>query len=755
MNDRDRPGLTRGPFLRGTLAAALAASLPRTIESEPLPAVSDRSPAIPVPTAEPALPGAAFRDPALPVAERVNDLVARLSLDEKVSQLTDASAAIDRLGIPAYHWWNEALHGVARAGIATVFPQAIGMAATWNETLIEQIGTVVGTEGRAKYNDAIARGKHDQYYGLTFWSPNINIFRDPRWGRGQETYGEDPVLTATLAGAYVRGLQGNDPTYLRVAACAKHFAVHSGPEADRHHFNVDVDPRDLHEFYLYAFGALVRDDGVAGVMSAYNSLDGKPCSINPALLHDILRDDWGFTGYVTSDCGAIDDLIDFYKVAADNAHAAALAIAAGVDISCLDTFGSLGASVRSGLVAETVLDAALRRLFALRMRLGMFDDPARVPYSELTLADNDSPAHAQLALQSARESIVLLTNDGTLPLRADIGCLAVIGPNADSVPALVGNYNGTPSHPVTVLAGIRAALAPRVRIVSAAGCGYVTRATPDDWDAALAAAAQADVVVFAGGISAQLEGEAGDAATAAGFSGGDRTRIELPDIQSELLRALHATGKPVVYVQLSGSAIATPWETEHLAAIVQAWYPGEAGGTAIADVLTGAYNPAGRLPVTFYAATAQLPPFADYALTGRTYRYLRERPLYAFGHGLSYTSFAYRDFHVTATAAGFDATVEIENTGRVAGDEVVQLYIRRPASAAQTPLRALGAFARVHLVPGQRHVVSLHAPVSTYAVWDIDRAAFRAAGGSYDVQIGASSADIRVRATVVAHSART
>jgi len=687
----------------------------------------------------------AFRDVSLSLERRVDALIAELTLDEKVSQLTDSSAAIERLGIPAYHWWNEALHGIARAGVATVFPQAIGMAATWNEALIHEIGDTVGTEGRAKYNDAIAAGKHDQYYGLTFWSPNINLFRDPRWGRGQETYGEDPVLTAMLGGAYVRGLQGDDPRYLKVAACAKHFAVHSGPEATRHHFNVDVDPRDLREFYLYAFRELVRDDGVAGVMSAYNSVDGKPVSINAALLHDILRKEWGFTGYVTSDCGAIDDLIDFYRVARDNPHASALAVAAGVDTSCLDTFGGLGDAVRRGLVPEGVLDAALRHLFTVRFRLGMFDPAASVPYSRLTIADNDTPAHAALAKRAACESIVLLKNDGTLPLRKDGLTIAVIGPNANSVPALVGNYNGTPSHPITVLDGIRVAAGSSATIVTAAGCAYVRRAIPDDWDVALRVAAQADVVVFVGGITAQLEGEAGDAAKAVGFSGGDRTRIELPEVQTVLLRALHATGKPVVFVQLSGSAMATPWESEHLAAIVQAWYPGESGGAAIADVLFGDYNPAGRLPVTFYASTSQLPPFDDYRLTNRTYRHLGDRPLYAFGYGLSYTSFAYHDFDVRMTTAGISASIAIENVGKRAGDEVVQLYVTRPVSDDRRPIRQLVAFARVHVAPGERRTLALDAPAKTYAVWDADRATYAVIPGDYDVQIGAASDDIRFR----------
>jgi beta-glucosidase len=706
--------------------------------------------ALAVPFAARASAGAdfAFRDVTLPLERRVDALIAELTLAEKVSQLTDASAAIERLGIPAYHWWNEALHGIARAGVATVFPQAIGMAATWNGALIHEIGETVGTEGRAKYNDAIAAGKHDQYYGLTFWSPNINLFRDPRWGRGQETYGEDPVLTATLGGAYVRGLQGDDPRYLQVAACAKHYAVHSGPEATRHHFNVNVDPRDLREFYLYAFRELVCVDGVAGVMSAYNSVDGKPVSINAPLLHDILRNEWGFTGYVTSDCGAIDDLIDFYRVARDNPHASALAVAAGVDTSCLDTFGGLGDAVRAGLVAESVLDAALRHLFTVRFRLGMFDPAASVPYSRLTIADNDTPAHAALAKRAACESIVLLKNDGMLPLRKQGLTIAVIGPNANAVPVLVGNYNGTPSHPITLLDGLRAAAGPGTTILTAAGCGYVDRATPGDWDAALAAAARADVVVFTGGITAQLEGEAGDAAKAVGFSGGDRTRIELPDVQTALLRALHATGKPVVFVQFSGSAMATPWEAEHLAAIVQAWYPGESGGAALADVLFGDYNPAGRLPVTFYASTAQLPPFDDYRLTNRTYRQLRERPLYAFGHGLSYTTFAYQAFELRATATGIAARVAIANVGERAGDEVVQLYLTRPAGDDRRPIRQLVAFARVHLAPGERRTLTLDAPAKTYAVWDVARSAYAVAGGDYDVQAGAASDDIRLRGTL-------
>ncbi|MBV8644814.1 MAG: glycoside hydrolase family 3 C-terminal domain-containing protein [Candidatus Eremiobacteraeota bacterium] len=659
--------------------------------------------------------------------------------------MTDASAAIPRLGIPEYHWWNEGLHGVARAGFASVFPQAIGMAATWNEPLIERIGDAVGIEGRAKYNDASAHGNRNTYYGLTFWSPNINIFRDPRWGRGQETYGEDPVLTATLAGAYVRGLQGSDPHYLKVAACAKHFAVHSGPEPTRHERNVNIDERTLHEFYLYAFRALVQQDHVAGVMSAYNAVNGKPCSINPTLLHDILRREWGFDGYVVCDCGAIDDLIDFYHLANDNAHASALAVQAGVDISCLDTFGGLGDAVKQNLVAEPVLDAALKRQMRIRFRLGMFDPPGHNPYDALTIAENDTPPHAALALRAARESIVLLKNDGLLPLHKNLRHMLVVGPNAQSVPVLVGNYNGTPSHPVTILDGIRAKLGSNTQITALAGCDYVARANPDDWDLALAAARSADVVIYAGGITGELEGEAGDTMKAAGFAGGDRTAIELPAIQTDFLRALHATGTPLVYVQMSGSALAAPWEAAHLRAIIQAWYPGEQGGTAVADVLFGDYNPAGRLPVTFYASTNDLPPFEDYTLTNRTYRYFTGRPLYPFGHGLSYATFAYHDLAVSREGGVIRAWFTLENTGHRDGEEVVQLYVSRPSIDAVTPRLQLCTYRRVVLRKGERLTTEMRATTDTFAVWDSAQHRFRAATGEHTVHIGSSSADIKLR----------
>jgi beta-glucosidase len=603
---------------------------------------------------------------------------------------------------------------------------------------------VVSTEARAKYNDAIARGEDGMYHGLTFWSPNINIFRDPRWGRGQETYGEDPFLTATLGTSYVRGLQGDDPRYLKVAACAKHFAVHSGPEPLRERFNVNVDPQSLNDFYLVAFRALVRDAGVAGVMSAYSSLDGTPCSANVPLLHDKLREEWGFAGYVTSDCGAVDDLADTYHIAPDYAHAAALALKAGVDVSCGDTFASLARSRTLGLVTESDVDAALRHLLAIRFRLGMFDAAQSVPYSRLTLAQNDTPAHARLALQAARESIVLLKNDGVLPLRSGIR-VAVVGPNADSLDALLGNYNGTPSQPMTLLAALRARLGNAVRYVR--GCDYVDSGMEGEEKAALTIARESDIVVFAGGISPRLEGEEMPVKVE-GFLGGDRTRIELPAVQTALLQSLHATGTPVVYVQMSGSAIACVWEARNLPAILQAWYPGESGGTAVADVLFGDYNPAGRLPVTFYASTDDLPPFEDYRLTNRTYRYFSGTPLFAFGHGLSYTRFTYSSLTVARAGSVLRARFVLRNDGSRDGDEVAQLYAHRRGREALQPLRQLCAFVRTRLSAGETRAMSLDIPLSRLATWNQARRDFDDPAGTYEIEAGASCADIRLRTQV-------
>lgn len=790
----------------------------------------------PAGSAAPPLP--AYQDPSLPLEQRINDLVSRMSLEEKVSQMQDVAPAIPRLGIPAYNWWNEGLHGVARAGNATVFPQAIGLAATWDTDLIHRVADVISTEARAKYNDAIQHGNTGRYYGLTFWSPNINIFRDPRWGRGQETYGEDPYLTSRMGVAFVTGLQGDDPNYLKTVSTPKHFAVHSGPEVLRHRFDVPVSPRDFADTYTPAFRATVTEAHADSVMCAYNSVRGEPACAN-RLLFDTLRNKWGFKGYVVSDCWAISDLHQGHGFVLTLEQASALAVKAGTDLSCGPEFASLPFAVRNRLLSSADIDLAVKRLFEARFRLGMFDPPDRVPWSKLTLADNDTPAHRQLALEAARKSIVLLKNDrNTLPLKSSVKSIAVIGPNAGSLPVLLGNYNGTPSAYTTILDGIRKRFR-NAKILTAIGAPLTeTSATTipdevlrtgganskpglnaeyfsntklsgapaltrgdaavnfewnnvspapglppgnysvrwsgelvppvdgdyrlglntdggsrlfldgkkiiDDWnphgtrvmttlvhlqggraypirmeyshtwwestarllwlppnllEQAVDTARKADVVIAVVGLNAQLEGEESDSSDP-GFFGGDRLDLDLPHPQQELLESLSATGKPLIVVLTNGSALAINWAQQHASAILEAWYPGEEGGTAVADVLSGDFNPAGRLPVTFYKSVAQLPPFGSYSMNGRTYRYFTEQPLYPFGYGLSFSSFSYTDAKVSQPQVAADGSVTVSvhvaNTGSVPGDEVVQLYLTHP-NVEGAPIRALVGFQRIHL----------------------------------------------------------
>jgi beta-glucosidase len=633
-----------------------------------------------------------------------------MTLEEKVSQMMHSAPAIDRLGIPPYNWWNECLHGVGRAGIATVFPQAIGLAATWNPRLNGEVASVIGDEARAKHHEALRRDDHSIYTGLTFWAPNINIFRDPRWGRGQETYGEDPVLTATMGVAFVRGLQGDDPSYLKVIATPKHFAVHSGPESTRAGFDVHPSERDLWETYLPAFEACVCEGQAASVMGAYNRLNGEPCCASPRLLQTILRDQWGFDGFVFSDCGAILNIYKFHRVVGTAAEASAIAVRAGCDMDCGDTYAALTEAVIQGLIDEATIDRALVRAYTGRFRLGMFDPPDAVSYAQIPYSVNDSEAHRALALTAARESLVLLRNEGyTLPLSSAVRRIAVIGPNAHSPQVLLGNYNGTPSHSVTPLEGIRARAADGVTVGFAAGCTLFTDDT-SGFDDAIALAHSADVVIFVGGLSQALEGEEGQhEGLPEGFvTQGDRMRLDLPDVQERLLHGLHETGTPVVLVLLNGSALAVNWAHEHLTAILEAWYPGEEGGTAIAEALFGHYNPGGRLPVTFYRAAEDLPPFEDYSMQGRTYRFFSGTPLYPFGHGLSYTTFAYSQMSSSANTIREDEsvtlTVAVTNAGPLAGDEVVQVYIS--AGRDGYPLRQLAAFERIHLLPGAMKTVT-------------------------------------------------
>ncbi len=650
----------------------------------------------------------AYKDPTLPVEKRVDDLISRMTLEEKISQMLNDAPAIERLDVPKYEWWNECLHGVGRAGIATVFPQAIGLASTWNPELIHRMATATSDEARAKHHEALRNGIRDRYTGLTFWSPNINIFRDPRWGRGQETYGEDPYLTAKIGVAFVKGLQGDDPKYLKLVATPKHFAVHSGPESKRHGFDARVDERNLRGTYLPAFKACVQEGKAVSVMGAYNRTNGEPCCASETLLEDILRKEWGFDGYVVSDCGAILDIYKHHRVVKTAEEASAMAVKAGCDLNCGMAYGALLKAVKKGLISEEVIDKSVRRLFTARFRLGMFDPPEMVPYAGIPYEMNDCQAHRELALETARQSIVLLKNENDfLPLRKNLKSIAVIGPNADDIEVLLGNYNGTPSKAVTPLEGIRNKVSQKAEILCSIGCSMSGRST-ECFAEAVEIARKSDVVIMVLGLSNKLEGEEGAAEDSEG--GGDRIHLDLPGVQEDLLKAVHETGKPIVVVLLNGSALSVNWANEHAAAIVEAWYPGEEGGTAIADVLFGDYNPGGRLPVTFYKSVDQLPPFTDYRMEeGSTYRYFKGEPLYPFGYGLSYTKFRYSGLRIVPGMArppeNIRISVKVKNVGSRSGDEVVQLYVSDIAASVPVPIRQLLGFERISLKPGETRTV--------------------------------------------------
>jgi beta-glucosidase len=702
---------------------------------------------------------AIWNDPKYPQDARIKDLMSRMSLAEKVQQIGNTTPGISRLGIPAYDVWSEALHGVARAGNATVFPQAIGMAATWDTPLIHAEADVISTEARAKFNDFTRKHNGDatRFNGLTFWSPNINIFRDPRWGRGQETYGEDPFLTGSIGVAFIKGLQGDDPNYVKVMACAKHYAVHSGPEPLRHGFNAAPPERDLYETYLPQFEMAVREGHVDGVMGAYSALDGVPDCANSFLLTDLLRKQWGFDGYIVSDCDAVHDIYSGHHYADSLPAAAADAVKAGCDICCGGSYNALLKAVQQELISEPEVDHALYYALKTRFQLGLFDPPQDVPWSNLGLDKNDTAANEALALKVTEESIVLLKNDGVLPLdRHKIKSIAVIGQNANSVPMLVGNYNGTPARPVTILDGIKAIAGPDINVTYETGCPPALKRdgsnqpTPEAIASAIAAAKSADVVIYVGGISAQLEGEEMSRANGfEGFNGGDRTQIELPRVQTDLLKALYATGKPVVLVNCSGSAMAMPWEAENLPAIIQAWYPGEQGGRAVGEILFGDANPSGRLPITFYASTADLPDFEDYSMSNRTYRYFNGQPLFAFGHGLSYTKFSYKKPRLNRSSYAPSDTVrvsfELKNSGASAGDEVAQIYFRHVNSVVPQPKLSLCAFTRVHLDKGKVTKVTVEIPAERLRYWDTTNKRYIVEAGKYELLIGGASDDIQLK----------
>ncbi|HEY9225854.1 MAG TPA: glycoside hydrolase family 3 C-terminal domain-containing protein [Gemmatimonadaceae bacterium] len=838
-----------------------------------------------------------YQNQSLSFDARVADLVGRMTLEEKVSQMKDVAPGIPRLGIPEYNWWNEALHGVARAGLATSFPQAIGMAATWNDSLMFKLATAISDEGRAKYHEYIRNDSHQRYQGLTFWSPNINIFRDPRWGRGQETYGEDPFLTGKLGVQFIRGLQGDDPKYFKTVATVKHFAVHSGPEPERHSFDAVVSERDLRETYLPHFEMGIREGHAYSLMCAYNRVDGKAACGSDVLIKDILRTEWKFPGFIVSDCGAIDDIYLRHKVVATAPAAAALAVKTGTDLDCGRVYPNLVDAVKQGLITEQEIDVSVKRLFLARFKLGMFDSPERVKWARIPYSVLDQASHKSLARDVARESMVLLKNErNTLPLSKNIGTLAVIGPNADQWRMLLGNYNGIPSDAVTPLRGIREAVSKSTKVLYAMGAplaegfpvmgttptsalrtpdgqpglradyfanrgleerplftrtdsvvdshwndaaprsgmnvddfgvrwtgvlrapqtgmyrfGFVTTmkvelylddslalrsvyptrgdgefpdprqiqtdflrleagrdykirieahesygdaqlqfvwAAPSETlaDEAESVAKRADAVVMFLGLTANLEGEE-MRVQIPGFRGGDRTSIDLPPPQQKLLERIVATGKPTVLVLLNGSALAVNWAQANVPAILEAWYPGQAGGQAIADVLFGDYNPAGRLPVTFYKSENDLPPFDDYRMAGRTYRFFKGAPLYPFGHGLSYTTFGYKNLRTSAERMSARDTimvrVDVTNTGKRAGDEVVQLYVEHVGSKVERPIRDLRGYQRVNLRPGQTKTVSFRLPAQSLAYWSAETHDWVVEPEQVRLRVGASSADLR------------
>lgn len=657
--------------------------------------------------------------------ERAEKLVRQMTVEERASQLRYDAPAIERLGVPAYNWWGEALHGVARAGVATSFPQAIGMAATFDPELVHRAGDVSATEGRAKYNAFSAEGDRDIYKGLTFWSPNVNIFRDPRWGRGQETYGEDPYLTSRLGVAYVEGLQGDDEELLKSAACAKHFAVHSGPEAVRHEFNAVATKKDMAETYLPAFKACVQEAGVEAVMGAYNRTNGEPCCGSPTLMKEILRDGWGFKGHYVSDCWAIKDFHENHMVTHTMEESAALALKSGCDINCGVTYQYLLKALQEGLVTEEEITEAAVRAFTARYLLGLFDESEydQIPYDKIECEE-----HLAVAEQMTKESVVLLKNDGILPLDIqDVKTIAVIGPNANSREALIGNYHGTSSRYITILEGIQDKVGHNGRVLCAEGSHlYKDRVEELAWKndriaEAVVAARHSDVVILCVGLNETLEGEEGD--TGNSYASGDKEDLNLPQCQIDLMEAVLAVGTPVVVCLMAGSAIDLSLADEKAAAVLQLWYPGARGGKAVADILFGDCSPSGKLPVTFYRSLAGMPDFEDYSMKGRTYRYMTQEPLYPFGYGLTYGDTAVeRARIVTKDTVSRDVTLQVEvvNRGSVETKDVVQVYVKDPESEFAVPNHSLCAFAKVSLKPKERQSIELKISGESFSAVNAD-----------------------------------
>lgn len=681
--------------------------------------------------------------------KRAKELVAQMTLEEKVGQTLYQAPAIPRLGIKAYNWWNEALHGVARAGTATVFPQAIGMAATFDEDLLEQVGDAVSTEARAKFNMQQKADDTDIYKGLTFWAPNVNIFRDPRWGRGHETFGEDPYLTSRLGVRYVMGLQGHDEDYLKAAACAKHFAVHSGPESVRHEFNAEVSEQDLRETYLPAFKACVQEGKVEAVMGAYNRTNGAPCCGNSYLLQDILRKEWGFEGHVTSDCWAIKDFHEGHLVTSTPVESVSMAMNNGCDLNCGNLFHFLTQVVENGMVDEKRLDEAVENLFMARMKLGVLDKKEENPFDKIPYTVVDSEEMRKLNREVARRSVVLLKNENhILPLdKKKLHTIGVIGPNADSRKALVGNYEGTSSRYITVLEGIEDYVGENVRVLYSEGCHLYRDRTSNlamehDRDSEVRAVCEAsDVVIAVVGLDATLEGEEGD--TGNEYGSGDKPNLNLPGLQPDIIRIAKESGKPVIVVLLAGSAMALSWEDEHVDAILDGFYPGAQGGAAIAEILFGGANPEGKLPITFYQTTEELPEFTDYAMKGRTYRYMENEALYPFGYGLSYTTYAYGNLECVKpfdAQDGITLQVTVTNTGDREGTETLQVYVK--AKREGTPNPQLKYVKKITLKPGESVTEEIHLSPEAFMLYD-EKGNFTLEKGAYDIFVGGCQPDAR------------
>ncbi len=689
-----------------------------------------------------------FRDASQPLAARVNDLLRQLTDTEKVSLLGYRSKAVDRLSIPAYNWWNEALHGVARAGEATMFPQAIGMAATFDNQLLQQAGSYISTEARAKYNLSAGAGRPQQYMGLTFWSPNINIFRDPRWGRGQETYGEDPFLTSAMGVAFIKGIQGDGNPYLKASACAKHFAVHSGPEAGRHTFDAIVDEKDLRETYLYAFKKLV-DAHVESIMCAYNRVNGEPCCSGPTLLHHILKDEWKFKGHVVTDCGALDDIFERHKVLNGPVVTAAAAIKAGVNLDCSNVLQQdVLQAIRQGLLTHADLDSALAPLLRTQIKLGFFDDKSRNPYSDYNTDSIHNAVHVDLARKMARESMVLLKNrEGILPLSTDkYHSLMITGPNAYSFDALSGNYHGVSSHMVSFVEGITAAAGAGTRIEYDQGSNYSdTIHFGGTW-----AASNADLTIAVIGLTAVMEGEEGDAFLAP--HGGDKEDLQLPAAHIAYIKALRRNirNKPLIAVVTAGSAVDLSTIEQYVDAIVLAWYPGEQGGNALADIMFGKVSPSGHLPITFYRSFNDLPSYTDYGMKGRTYRYYNGPVQYPFGYGLSYTTFSYHWQQQPKNTFTVQDTIRLDisvsNDGSMDGDEVTQAYVEYP-SADRMPVKELKAFRRISVPQGQQKALTLSIPAADLQKWDLTTGKWKLYPGTYKIFVGSHSGDKKLTAS--------